>query len=190
MNHSPRNITTSGLALGEQIGLNEGQLTPAGIAKRDWLLGELHGALAHRRRIRLASRAATTLALIGGVAAGAWLVAQPAHVPIPDGPETAAVERSGANKAPTNTVPRGLEAQAIAHAAATAATVNLRPNRPRIEIVAADLGIMARLAVPADAPSRVELIDDAALVESFAARGESVGVARVAGRAVLIANSR
>ena len=49
---------------------------------------------------------------------------------------------------------------------------------------------MARLAVATDAPSHVELIDDAALVESFAARGESVGVARVAGRAVLIANSR
>ena len=59
---------------------------------------------------------------------------------------------------------------------------------PRVEIVGPDSGVMLRMGIAADRPSRIEMIDDAALTRTLAARGENVGIARVGGKAMLVAN--
>ena len=161
-------------------------LSPAGMARRQAMLGELHSALAAKRRRRVVTRAVGAAALAISVATGAWLVVRPPNVP-------AGTSGSDIVAAPTKeTVPvaaAAIESNGGTEPFRAGAQVAMMSDRtPRVEIIGPDAWVMLRMAIAPDRPSRIEVLDDLTLTRTLAAKGENVGIARVGGKVMLVAN--
>ena len=138
-----------------------GTLSPAGLARRDEMLGELMGSMRRLHRRRRSARRAISAAVFVTLVAGLSLLARPR--PVAEEAPIAVVEESSEPEVP-----------------------DASPRRINIELVRTDASVLARLATsPA---SRATELDDQALLSELAAMDRSAGLIRMGGRAWLTGN--
>lgn len=156
-------------------------LSPRGVARRDAILRDLERAQRRRARSRTAARVSVAALPLLAAAGALWLFTSSSTTPTHT-PSTA----SAPTDAPGSAAPRDRSHETVEPAPAEQPV----DERPRITIVRNDPGIVDRLAAqPQDPPVRVELLDDAALLEALAEAGLDYGLIRTQGRVFIVANS-